>query len=167
MNVVVHGGAEKYCEERGWRIIGRYNDDLEKYDWRTPVIVTGQPMDKRRYYYLKLSLLRRGYELISTQHDDNELEEFVAYVNERDQENKKKKSGGRAGFGFRWNSVGEKEPHPEKMEVAQRVFELRDAGKTYKQIVEDPGVHYPDGRKLSISTIQVILKNREKYEKEN
>lgn len=164
MNVVVHENSEKYCEERGWRIVGRYEDDLEAYDWRTPVIVTGQPMDKRRYYYLKLSLMRRGYELISTQHNDEALEDFLAYVNEQEQKKRKKKAGGRAGFGFRWNRVGEKEPHPEKMAVVRRVFELRDAGKTYKQITEDPGVCYPDGRKLSISTVQVILKMRKEYE---
>ena len=47
-----------------------------------------------------------------------------------------------------------------------RILELRDAGYTYQKINEDGEVRHPDGRKLGISTIQVILKNRKDYEKE-
>jgi hypothetical protein len=50
--------------------------------------------------------------------------------------------------------------------VVKRVLELRDKGFVYRQIKEDPGVHHPDGRSLSISTIQIIIKNREIYERE-
>jgi intein-encoded DNA endonuclease-like protein len=56
--------------------------------------------------------------------------------------------------------------HEEGREVVRRILELRDSGCAYREIREDAGVHHRDGRKLSISTIQIIVKNREEYEKE-
>ena len=50
--------------------------------------------------------------------------------------------------------------------VKRNLDELRDMGFTYRRISEDENVHHPDGRKLNISTIQIILKNRKIYEKE-
>lgn len=48
--------------------------------------------------------------------------------------------------------------------VVKRIFEMRDRGCTYREISEDDSVRHPDGRKLSISTVAVVIKNREEYE---
>jgi hypothetical protein len=50
--------------------------------------------------------------------------------------------------------------------VVKRIFDLRDEGLTYRAIQDDENVHHLDGRKIGISTIQIILQNREIYEKE-
>ena len=55
----------------------------------------------------------------------------------------------------------------EAMAVTRKIFELRDAGYTLRQISEHPEVGYLDGRKMSVSTIQVILKNRSRYGENN
>jgi hypothetical protein len=49
--------------------------------------------------------------------------------------------------------------------VARRIIALRDAGCTMKEIRDKDGVCHPDGRKLAVSTIQQIIKNRDKYKK--
>ena len=47
--------------------------------------------------------------------------------------------------------------------MARRIIEMRDAGITLRGIQEDKGVHHPDGRKISVSTIQQIINNRDIY----
>jgi hypothetical protein len=54
--------------------------------------------------------------------------------------------------------------HDERMAVVKRIFELGDQGYTLRQIQADEDVHHDDGRKLAISTIQLILKNRKDYD---
>ena len=46
------------------------------------------------------------------------------------------------------------------MAVVERIYELHDAGKKLREIAEDERVSYLDGRKMSVSTIQMIIKNR-------
>ena len=54
---------------------------------------------------------------------------------------------------------------PERMAVARRVIEMRDAGYTLREIRESEDVYHTDGKKLAISTIQQIISNRETYER--
>lgn len=156
MIVAAHGNVSEFCEKAGMTVYEKYEGDLESYNGSCPVIVTDQQMSKNEFYYLKCKLLRRRVELISVHHCDRELSEFVAYI---DMMERREKHGGRLPFGFVKGGVDEK-----KMAVVRRIFELRDTGHTYKQIQKDPDVHHGDGRELSISTIQVILNNRSKYE---
>jgi hypothetical protein len=51
------------------------------------------------------------------------------------------------------------------MAVARRVIEMRDLGYTLRQIRDDEDVYHTDGKKLATSTIQQIIRNREKYER--
>ena len=156
MIVCAHGEVSEFCEKSGLTIYEHYTGELENYAGTCPVIVTDREMTKNEYYYLKMKLLRRRIELVSIHHKDEDLSEFVVYMSQRQ---RKEKRGGRLPFGFTSNGVDEK-----KIAVARRIIKLRDSGYTYKQIQEDPEVHHGDGRELSISTIQVILGNRSKYE---
>lgn len=161
MIVAAHGSVDLYCEARGMVIAERIEGDIEKYRGVCRVIVTDQKFEKNEFYYLKYRMLRRKVELISVYFDDVAFDEFVAYA-----ANQRQKSGGRLRFGYRRRPDGSIEEDESSMVVVRRIFELRDAGATYKEIQADAGVHYPDGSRLSISTIQVILQNREGYENE-
>lgn len=154
MIVVAHGKVDAYCEEHGMVIGSRYEGKLEKYSGDGLIVVTDNCADKNDYYYLKYMLRMRGIELVSIWWHDQGVEEFLEYKMKRDAERRGKR-GGRRLFGLQ---------SEEAMAVVRRIFELRDAGLTLRQISEDPGVRYMDGRKMPISTIQVILKNRGRYE---
>lgn len=160
MVVCVHGEITEYCEQHDMIVADRYDGALEDYTGGCPVIVTSQEMPAPEYLWLKARLWARGYELVSTQHRDDPV--FAEYLLSLRRKNREK-HGGRVTFGFQMKD-GVKIPHPENMKVARRILELRDAGCTLKQIHEDEGVHKQDGGRLSISTIQVIIKNRERYE---
>lgn len=71
--------------------------------------------------------------------------------------------GGRQPFGFCKNN-GKIVEVPNRIVVARRIIELRDAGMKLEKIREDESVRWPDGRKLSLDTINRILKNRSLYE---
>lgn len=151
MIVCAHGDVEKYCLDRGMVICAQHIGAIESYEGSCRVLVTDADMSENEFYALKLKMLRRGVELVSTRHSDEAMAEFVAYLA---QSEKREKHGGRRMFGLKSG---------EEMAVVYRIFELRDAGCTLKEISEDPGVGYLDGRKMSLSTIQTILKNRNKY----
>ena len=51
-----------------------------------------------------------------------------------------------------------------KKTAEKLIIELKDKGYTLRRIQEDSRVVHTDGRKLSISTIQLIVKNRKDYE---
>ena len=160
MLVCAHGDVTSFCEKRDMVIVARYEGDLESYDGECPVVVTAKRMTEYEYYYLKGKLLARGVELISNYHtDDCVLSGYAAYAGRRDAADRRKKYGGREKFGFRDGKLT-----ATGKAVADRIFELRDKGYSYRLISADEGVHHPDGRKLSISTIQIIIKNREDYE---
>jgi hypothetical protein len=87
------------------------------------------------------------------------MTEFLAYQAER----RKEKYGGRQPFGYR--KIGDEiREIPEMIAVARKIVEMKDAGATLREIHECEGVCHMDGRKISISTIQQIIKNRERYE---
>ena len=159
MLVCAHGDVTDFCINRDMVIVDSYEGDLESYDGECPVVVTAKEMSDYEYYYAKGKLLARGVELVSTHHtDDSLLSEYAAYAGRRDAADRRKKYGGREKFGFRDGKLT-----ATGKAVAGRIFELRDKGYSYRLISADEGVHHPDGRKLSISTIQIIIKNREDY----
>lgn len=160
MYVVAHGNVDRYCADRGWTIAGRYEGALVDIKNMTPpVVVTDEALEKNEYYYLKYRLLKRGVELISVWFGSSETTDFLVYLNQRES---RRSDRGRVAFGF-IRKGGAVVENPETIGVARRIVALRDAGWTYRQIRDDDLVCYPDGRKMSISTIQVILKNRNKY----
>lgn len=165
MIVAAHGDVKAYCKEHGMAIGEVYSGALEDYRGRCLVLVTDADLDKNRYHYLKYKLLKRKVELICIHRQtDAEVGEFISYLNSQERRRQQELHKGRVPFGFRRDRSGEEVEDPESIAVARKIVKLRDAGWTYRKIVEDPEIRYPDGRKLSISTVQVILKNRSKYE---
>ena len=163
MRVAIHGDTAAltaYCEAHGMTIVEEYDGDLEYYNGDCLVLVTDNCKDKNEYYYLKYKLLKRKIELVSTHWCDCAISDFVAYMIAQ----KNVRHGGRVMFGYR-RVNGESVEDPVAMAAVRRIFELRDAGCSLKKISADPEVHYTDGRDLPVSTIQVILRNREKYER--
>lgn len=153
MVVIAHGNVDAYCEAHGMVIAERYTGKLEEYSGDGLILVTDNCADVNDYYYLRGIFRSRGIELVSTHWYNPVIENFMEYKEKRDAERRVKR-GGRRLFGLQ---------SEEAMAVVRRIFELRDAGCTMRQIADDPGVKYPDGRKMPVSTIQVILKNRERY----
>lgn len=149
MIVCAHGEVSEYCKNHGMTICDQHIGDIREYEGICRVVVTDQPMSENEFYALKLKMLRQGIELISVHHSDSAMSEFISYLAQQ-----KSRGGGRRRFGE--HSAAERA-------VVDRIFELRDAGYTMKAISEDSKVGYLDGRKMSVSTIQVILKNRSKY----
>lgn len=150
MIVCAHGEVSEYCKNNGMVICDQHIGSIEEYQGVCRVLVTDAVMGENEFYALKLKMLKRGVELISTNYSDAAMSEFVSYLAMQ----KRGGSGGRRKFG---------DGSEAEMAVVRRIFELRDAGRTLKVISEDPEVRYLDGRKMSTSTIQVILKNRGKY----
>ena len=161
MIVCAHGEVSEYCKNYGLVICGEHIGDIEDYRGKLPVLVTDVDIPEMEFFALKERMLRRGVELVSTRYSDTAMAEYIAY---QATGKRREKSGGRAMFGYRWAN-GERTVIERDMAVVRRIFELRDAGWTYKRIADDDAVCYADGRKLSISTVQVIIGNREKYGK--
>lgn len=160
MVVCAHGDVAAFCEKHEMQILEKYNGYLPEYKGGCAVIVTAQEMTREEYDSLKCSLFGRGVELVSTRWTDDEV--ILRLL--RNQMDRRKKRGGRQIFGY-YKKNGQIVEQPTKMAVARRVIELRDAGLTYREIKDDPGVRWADGREMAISTIQVIVKNRERYKK--
>lgn len=165
MMVVGHGNVEEFCRNHDMTVCWYYNGELVNYDYVHPVIVTDRITDANEYYYVKYRLMKRGVTLISAVDFDTNYENFIEYMSSRDKVCKRDryKRVGRAAFGFKKHN-GKQTPIPEGIAMAQKIIRMKDAGYKYREIIEDEGVHYPDGRKIGISTIQVILRNRRKYE---
>lgn len=161
MLVVGHGNVDEYCAAHGMTISERYDGPIDRYRGRGLVLVTDALRDKNEYYYQKYQMIRRKIELVSIWHTDDEISDFLVYLHERETKHRQSVHRGRPPYGY--NRDGSEDP--ERMPVVRRIFELRDSGATYSKIIEDPAVRHPDGRKLGMSTVQVILGNREKYEK--
>ena len=150
MIVCAHGEVSEYCENRDMIIVEQYTGDIENYGGVCRVLVTDRDMSAGEYYYLKGKMLAQGVELVSVRYVDTEnLAQGAAKAAVE-----KRPGSGRRKFGE--NSEAE-------MAVVRRIFELRDAGYKMRAISEDPMVKRADGSKLPVSTIQVILNNREKY----
>lgn len=152
MVVCAHGEVTKFCEEHKIRILESYGGNLEDYKGNCPVVVTDMAMTRVEYDSLKCTLFGRGVELISTEWTDDEL---ILRLLHNQIENRGKR-GGRQMFGYSKKN-GEVIEIPEKMKVARLIIEMRDAGKTLREIAQVVD--------LSVTTIQTILGNREVYEK--
>ena len=163
MIVAAHGNVDEYCENHDMTVVERYGGKVEDYSGGCAVLVTDNCSDVNEYYYLKYKMAKRKIELVSTHWGEGNREDFVAYLNQHEAEERKRLYAGRLPFGFR-RVDGQVVADREAMAVARRIIALRDAGKTYRDISEDSLVRFPDGRRMSISTIQVILRNRGKYE---
>ena len=155
-----HGDVAEFCARMEMVVCEEYDGDIADYNGGCRVLVTAQDLPEMEYYMLKGKLMGRGIELISSRwiDDPRMIALLVCQV-----QNRKEKYGGRQRFGYRRRG-GQVEEIPGSMAVARRILELRDAGHTLRSIQEDENVHHPDGRKISVSTIQQIIKNREKYE---
>lgn len=156
MLVCAHGDVAKFCESHDMIICSTYTGELRDYRGVIRVLVTDSDMSESEYYFLKGELLASGVELISTRHKDDKLfTDYLIYANDR----RKEKYGARVSFGY-YRENGRIVEHPQNILVVRRIHELRDAGLTIRAIREDDSVRHPDGRKLSISTIQKIIKKR-------
>jgi len=159
MLVCGHGDVSDYCTKYGMVIVYRHKGDIQDYNGMSRVIVTDSDISESEYVYMKSVMLRKGYELVSTKYTDTEqIARLVAKFN-----SSRRKYGGRCKFGYH-RVNGELVVHPERMKVVRRILELKDKGCTLREIREDEGVHHTDGRKLSLSTIQIIIGNRKDYE---
>lgn len=160
MVVCAHGDVAGFCEKHEIEILESYNGDLENYSGNCAVIVTDQQMPREAYEALKCTMFGRGIELISTEWTDDAI--ILALL--RQTIARRKKRGGRQPFGYMKRN-GQIIEIPETMEVARKIIEMKDAGYTLKVIREDDSIRHTGGKKLAISTIQQIIKNREKYER--
>ena len=164
MIVCAHGDVAAFCEQRGFVICDTWTGEIEEYRGECNIIVSDKDMSECEYYDLKARLMRRGIGLISTRHtDDPRIVRILAYQMQQEKADNRGKYGGRQPYGFK-RAKGCVLPVAESLVVARRIIELRDAGYTLRQIRDTEDVHHPDGRPISISTIQQIIKNRKKYE---
>lgn len=160
MIVVAHGDVAEFCERHGFTIGSVYTGELEDYRGDGLVVVTDNCANEQEFYYMKLVFLRRRITLISTHWENEDLNSFVRYLKNHDT---RSKTGGRLPFGY--TRIGDIPVlTPAGREVALRIIALREAGAKYSDIQKDDGVHHLDGRRMSVSTIQEILKNRNRYE---
>ncbi len=158
MVVCAHGRVAKFCETHGMQILESYEGDLEDYKGSGIVVVTDQKMTREEYDALKCTLFGRGVELVSPDWTDDEV--ILRLL--RNQIENRKKRGGRQIFGF-YKKHGRIAENPAMIAVARRVISLRDAGCKLREIQADDGVCHPNGEPLSLSTIQAIIKNRDRY----
>ena len=159
MVVCAHGDVAGFCESHEMQILESYIGDINEFrKSNCAVIVTDQAMTRQEYDSLKCTLFARGVELVSTEWTDDEV--ILRLLNNQIQNRRKR--GGRQVFGFT-KKKGQVVEIPERIAVARRVIALRDAGCTLKGIRADKEVRHPDGRKISVSTIQQIIKNRDRY----
>lgn len=149
MIVCAHGDVERYCSERGMVICEEHIGNIEDYAGTSRVIVTDVELGENEFYALKLKMLRKGVELVSVRHDNEEKDRFVRCIASE----KREKRGGRRRFG---------EGSEAEMAVVDRILELRESGKTLTEISRDENVHRPDGRRLSISTVRLVIENYKK-----
>lgn len=139
------------------------------------------------YYYFKMLLKKKGIELISCAEDFGEfgmmahfLEAFTLCVAEMERENitrrtsagrnVKAKSGGFAGGGvpYGYDCVDrELVVNPEQAECVRLVYQMRESGRTMKEIADylnfETAYTTKRGGKFGTSTIQNILKNEAVY----
>lgn len=166
MLVCAHGNVMEYCDAHGLRIYENWYGEITDYSGSCRMIVTDKEMSAQEFYYLRLVMLSKGYEVLSVHYPDidEKLKEFMEYVSMQERNRRKEIYGGRQPFGY-VRRKGEVVENPAMMTVARQIIEMKDAGHTLRMIHDEEGIRHPDGRKISISTIQQIIKNRERYEK--
>ena len=158
MVVCAHGEVAGFCEAHEMQILETYVGDIAEYHKSNcSVVVTDQVMTREEYDSLKCALFGRGVELVSTEWTDDEV--ILRLLHNQIQNRGKR--GGRQIFGF-YKKNGVVAEIPEKIALAEKVIEMRDKGYTLREIKS-----YVDarGEGISLSTIQQIIKNREKYER--
>ena len=163
MIVCAHGNVDGFCNDRNMIPVCRYDGDIESYSGVCRILVTDAEISEREYCLLKSTMLCKGVELVSTRYEDSEF--ISKFIVESLEAKRGRKHGGRCKFGFQ-NIDGEVKLTERGRAVVKRIFELRDAGCTYHTIRNDNEVRHPDGRRLAVSTIQIILENRKVYEEE-
>ena len=165
MIVCGHGNVTEFCRNNGMTVAAQHTGKITDYDGDIKVIVTDTEMCVQEFFYLRMVMLAKGYDVRSVHYPDldEKLNSFVEYVEVQERIRRKQTYGGRQPFGYRRvrNKVRE---IPEAIDVARKIIALKDEGATLRQIHECESIHHPDGRKISVSTIQQIIKNREKYE---
>jgi len=160
MIVAAHGNVDAYCAEHGMVIAERYEGDVAEYRGSCLVLVTDNCEDQNDYYYLKYLLRKRKVELLSTHWHSADVSEFVRYMSLREEEMRREKYVGRAPFGFR-RVNGAVVVDETEIAIARKAVAMRDASAKLREIAEEAS--RMSGRNVSISTIQMILKNRGKY----
>lgn len=160
MVVCAHGNVSEFCETHEMLVFEKHGGALDEYKGSCSVIVTDQKMTRDEYDTQKCVLFGRGIELVSVDWTDDEVTLRLL----RNQVESRKNRSGRQMFGF-YRKNGIVMENPAMMAVARKVIELRDAGLTYREIKDDPAVRWADGREIAISTLQVIVENRERYGK--
>jgi hypothetical protein len=141
--------------------VSSYDGNIEDYSGICRILVTDSLNSEKEYYSLKSKMLAKGIELVSTSHRDTDAVSQLIL----DSLVRRKKYGGRHKFGFQ-SMNGETKLTERGRAIVKRIFELRDQGCTYDTIRKDVGVFHMDGGEISVSTIQIILRNRKFYEKE-
>ena len=139
------------------------------------------------YYYYKMMLRKKDIKLISIAEDfgqfgvfSNMLEAFTLCVAEMERDNiTKRTSGGRkvkaskGGYSGGGAPMGYKVEHgklvinEKEVPVVKRVFELRDSGATFWQIVtalNNEGYQTRKGGDFQLGTVQGIVNNRKTYQ---
>jgi hypothetical protein len=159
MVVCAHGNVADFCEKHEMEILEKYNGSLNDYKGSCAVIVTDQQMAREEYELLKCVLFGRRVELVSVDWTDDAV--ILALL--RNQVAQRGKHGGRQPFGF-YKKNGVIAEIPEVIVVARKVIELRDKGWTLRDIQKHVDVRHPDSGELGLSTIALIIKNRDKYE---
>ena len=160
MIVCSHGNVEAYCKEYDMIATETFNGEILDYDGICRVIVTDQEMTENEYYSLKGLMLTKGYELVSVHHTDKRcLVDLILHMIAKELESRKKYSGR---YMFGTNADGW---IPGMRDVVMKILELKKMGFSLRQIQACPDVHHPDGRSLSISTIQNVVKREEEYMK--
>lgn len=156
MIVCAHGEVREFCEAHEMQILEKYDGDMKDYRGKCVVVVTDLKMSREEYDRLKCELFGRGIELVSTEWTDDEV--ILRLL--RNQIEQRGKRGGRQMYGFAKKN-GVIVDIPRKIVVAKKILEMRDEGMTLRDIQ-----NYLDsiGEYMSMSTIQTIIKNREKYE---
>ena len=138
------------------------------------------------YYFYKMMLMKKDIKLISITEDFGQFGAFSSVLEsftlcaaemERDSINKRTSagrkvkaarggySGGRPPYGYKPVS-GVLMIVDDEAEVVRMVFAMKDSGMTYQQVCDhlnEMGKTNRSGSKFSISTIQVILGNRNLY----
>lgn len=165
MIVCGHGDVTAFCKENGFTVAARHTGEIIDYRGEIKTIVTDQKMSAQEFLYIRMIMLGKGYDVRSIQYPniDRKMDEFLEFVGTQEMYRRKEKYGGRQPFGFR--KVGnEIREIPEMIAVARKIIEMKNEGATLRQIHESEGICHPDGRRISVSTIQQIIKNRERYE---
>ena len=160
MVVCAHGDVTEFCKNHELLILEHHDGTLDDYKGKCPVVVTDQKMTREEYDTQKCVLFGRGIELVSVDWTDDEV--ILRLL--RNQIISRKNRSGRQMFGYSRKN-GMVMENPALFAVARRVIELRDAGCSYREIQADPDVRWTDGREIAVSTLQVIVKNRTRYEK--